>query len=156
MPNVRTFVGSVLAVWAVALATALLTWPLDATVALFVGGAAIAYVAELVVIQLGWLEHHVGPKLLGVPLYVLAGWTGTVYVAHRFALLATDGWLAVGLAAVLATAYDVTADPRGVADGHWTYHTDLGGPTYRGVTWWNFAGWLVVAGATAGLASLLL
>src|SRR6056297_1678370 len=84
MPNARTFVGSVLALWAVALATALLTWPLEATVALFVGGAAIAYVAELVVIQLGWLEHPVGPKPRGVPLYVLAGWTGVVHVAHRF------------------------------------------------------------------------
>src|SRR6056297_4306838 len=156
MPNARTFVGSVLALWVVALATALLTWPLDATVALFVGGAAIAYVSELVVIQLGWLEHHVGPTALGVPLYVLAGWTGVVYVAFRFALLATDGWFAVALAAVLATAYDAVTDPTGVADGHWTYHTDLGGPTYRGVPWWNFAGWLGVAGATAGLASLFL
>jgi uncharacterized membrane protein len=156
MPNTRTFVGSVLALWGVALATAVLTWPLEAAVALFVGGAAIAFAAELAVVQLGWLEHHVGPKLLGVPLYVLAGWTGTVYVAYRVALLATEGWPAVALAAVLATAYDVTADPRGVADGHWTYHTDLGGPSYQGVPWWNFAGWLVVAAATAGVASLFL
>jgi len=156
MPDARTFVGSVLALWAVALATALLTWPLDATVALFAGGAVVAFVAELVVIQLGWLEHHVGPQVLGVPLYVLAGWTGVVYVAYRVALLAADGWLAVALAAVVATAWDAFTDPRGVADGHWTYHTDLGGPSYRGVPWWNVAGWLVVAGATAGLASLFL
>ncbi|MDH5020945.1 carotenoid biosynthesis protein [Halobacterium rubrum] len=153
MPNTRTFVGSVLALWAVALATAVVTWPVEATVALFAGGAVVAFLAELVVVRAGWLEHHVGPKLLGVPLYVLAGWTGTVYVAYRVALLVAEGWPAVALAAVLATAYDVATDPQGVADGHWTYHTDLGGPSYRSVPWWNFAGWLAVAATTAGLAA---
>lgn len=153
MPNTRAFVGSVLALWAVALATALATWPAEATAALFGGGAVVAFLAELVAIRAGWLEHHVGPKLLDVPLYVLAGWTSAVYVAYRVALLAAEGWAAVALAAVLAAACDVVTDPRGVADGHWTYLATLGGPSYRSVPWWNFAGWLAIAAATAGLAA---
>ncbi|WP_232701475.1 carotenoid biosynthesis protein [Halobacterium wangiae] len=148
----RTFAATTVALGVVALAHALLTWPLEAVVALFGGGAVVAFVAEAVVINLGMLEHHVGPKLLGVPLYVLFGWTGAVYVAFRVALLASDGWAAVALGAVLATAYDVLVDHQGVENGHWTYTDDLSGPRRRGVPWWNFAGWLVISAVTAGLA----
>jgi uncharacterized membrane protein len=156
MPDAQEFRATVLAVGAVALGHALVTWPLAATGALFGGGAAVAFAAEAVVIRLGWLDHHVGPKLLGVPLYVLAGWTGTVYLAYRAALLATDGWPAVAAAAALATTYDLLTDHRGVADGHWTYNTTLGGPEFRGVPWWNYAGWLAVSAATAAFAHLAL
>jgi hypothetical protein len=156
MPDAQEFRATVLAVGAVALGHALVTWPLAATGALFGGGAAVAFAAEAVVIRLGWLDHHVGPKLLGVPLYVLAGWTGTVYLAYRAALLATDGWPAVAAAAALATTYDLLTDHRGVADGHWTYNTTLGGPEFRGVPWWNYVGWLAVSAATAGFAHLAL
>jgi hypothetical protein len=156
MPDAQEFRATVLAVGAVALGHALVTWPLAATGALFGGGAAVAFAAEAVVIRLGWLDHHVGPKLLGVPLYVLAGWTGTVYLAYRAALLATDGWPAVAAAAALATTYDLLTDHRGVADGHWTYNTTLGGPEFRGVPWWNYAGWLAVSATTAGFAHLAL
>jgi uncharacterized membrane protein len=156
MTDAQQFRTSVLAVGAIALGHALVTWSLPATVALFGGGAVVAFVAEAVVIRAGWLDHHVGPKLLGVPLYVLAGWTGTVYITYRVALLVAEGWLAVALAAVLATAYDVATDHRGVEDGHWTYNTTLGGPDYRGVPWWNYAGWLVISAATAALGHLAL
>ena len=148
----RTFAATTAAVGLVALAHAFLTWPLDATVALFGGGAVVAFAAEAVVINLGLLEHHVGPKLLGVPLYVLLGWTGAVYVAFRVALLATDGWAAVALGAVLATTYDVLVDHQGVEKGYWTYTDDLPGPRHRGVPWWNFAGWFAVSTITAGFA----
>jgi uncharacterized membrane protein len=123
-----------------------------ATAAFFGGGALVSFLAEAVVIRLGWLEHHVGPKALGVPLYVLFGWTGSVYVAFRVALLVTTGWTAVVVAAVLATAYDLLVDPRGVEDGHWTYTDDLPGPRRRDVPWWNFTGWLAVSATTAGIA----
>ncbi len=134
------------------LAHAALTWPAGATVAFFLGGALVAFVAEAVVIDRGWLEHHVGPHVAGVPLYVLPGWTGVVYVAFRGALLVTDGAAAVVLAAALATGYDVLTDHRGVAEGYWTYTDDLPGPRWRGVPWWNFAGWVAVSSVTAALA----
>lgn len=152
MPRARLLAATTVALGVVALVHAAFTWPPGATVALFAGGAAVAFVAEAVAVRAGWLEHHVGPKLLGVPLFVLLGWTGTVYVAFRVALLATDGWTAVVAAAVLATTYDLLTDHRGVADGHWSYTDDLPGPRYRGVPWWNFAGWFVVSCLTAGLA----
>lgn len=148
----RTYAASTVAIGLVAFAHALLTWPLEATLALFAGGALVAFVGEAVIINLGLLEHHVGPKLLGVPLFVLFGWTGVVYVCFRVALLVTTGWFAVALAAVIATALDVFTDPQGVADGYWTYTDDLPGPRHRGVPWWNYAGWVVISVVTAALA----
>lgn len=131
---------------------AALTWPVAATVAFFGGGALVAFVSEAVVIALGWLEHHVGPKLAGVPLYVLFGWTAAIYLAFRAALFVVDGPAAVLLAGVLATAYDLLTDHRGVENGFWTYTDDLPGPRWRAVPWWNFAGWLAISWVTAGLA----
>jgi uncharacterized membrane protein len=144
-----------------ALGHALVTWPPGATIALFGGGALVAFVAEAVVIRRGWLEHHVGPQLLGVPLYVLPAWTGTIYVALRLAQTVSDGWIAppgsggwvvVPLAALFATVADASFDPFGVADGYWTYTGGPSGPSYRGVPWWNAAGWFVVSTITAALA----
>jgi uncharacterized membrane protein len=152
MPDGQEFARLTVGVGMVALVHAALTWPPGAVLALFAGGAAVAFAGEAVVISLGWLEHHVGPKILGVPLYVLAGWTGISYAAIRVALLATEGVTAVALAAVLATGYDVLTDHRGVVEGHWTYTDDLPGPRYRGVPWWNFAGWLMISSVTAALS----
>ncbi|WP_226480580.1 carotenoid biosynthesis protein [Natrinema amylolyticum] len=156
MSQDRRFAGIAAAIGVVALVHAAFTWPIDATLAFFGGGALIAFVAEAVVIELGWLEHHIGPKVIGVPLYVLFGWTGTIYVAFRVALLATDGWTAVVAAGVLATTYDALTDHRGVADGHWTYTDDLPGPRHRGVPWWNLVGWFVISCLTAALAAVSL
>ncbi|WP_226004248.1 carotenoid biosynthesis protein [Natrinema salinisoli] len=156
MSQERRFAGLAAAVGVLALVHATVTWPLSATLAFFGGGAVIAFVGEAIVITLGWLEHHIGPKVAGVPLYVLFGWTGTIYVAFRGALLVTDGWTAVVAAGALATTYDVLTDHRGVADGHWTYTDDLSGPRYRDVPWWNFAGWFVISCLTASLAVVFL
>lgn len=139
-----------------ALAHAILTWPLAAALALFAGGAAVAFVAEAVVIRLGWLEHHIGPKVLDVPLYVLFGWTGVVYVSFRIALVWTDGWQAVVVAGALATGYDVLTDHRGVEEGHWTYTDDLPRLRFRSVPWWNFAGWFVISSITASFGVVFL
>ncbi len=128
------------------------TWPTTAVLAFFGGGALVAFVAEAVVVTRGLLDHHIDPMVLGVPIYVLFGWTGTVYVAFRVALFATEGWAAVGIAAVLATVYDGFVDHHGVRAGYWTYTDDLPGPRYRGVPWWNFCGWIVISAVTAALA----
>lgn len=148
----RAFALTTVALGLVALLHAALTWPPAATLAFFGGGALVALVAEAVVIKLDWLEHRIGPKVSDVPVYVLFGWTGVVYVAFRLSLLVTDGWAAVVVAAVLATTYDALTDHRGVSDGHWTYTDDLPGPRPRGVPWWNFAGWLLVSLVTAAFA----
>jgi hypothetical protein len=136
----------------IALGHAALTWPVAATVALFGGGALVAFVAEAVVIHRGWLEHHVGPKLFGVALYVLPGWTGTIYVAFRLAQTVAEGRFAVILAALVATVADALLDPFGVAAGYWTYTGGPSGPSYLGVPWWNAAGWFVVSSVSAALA----
>lgn len=148
----RAFAASTVALGVVAVGHAVVTWPARMTVAFFAGGALVAFIAEAVVIRLGMLDHHVGPKALGVPLYVLFGWTGVVYAAFRLALLVTDGWPAVALAALLATGYDALTDPRGVAEGFWSYTDDLPGPRPAGVPWWNTVGWFVISALTAGFA----
>ncbi len=148
MANSREFARLTVGVGVIAVIHAALTWPPAAVLALFGGGAAIAFAGEAVVIRLGWLEHHIGPTVLGVPLYVLAGWTGITYAAFRTALLLTDGVTAVVLAAGLATGYDFLTDHRGVTEGYWTYTDDLPGPRRQGVPWWNFAGWFTVTGVT--------
>jgi len=147
----RRFVGGSVALGGLALGHAALTWPSRATVAFFCGGAAIAVLAEAVAINAGWLDHHVGPKLAGVPLYLLPAWTGTVYVAVRIALFVTDGPTAVALAAALATTYDVLTDHRGVEEGLWSFRGGPPGPRFRGVPWWNFAGWFAISAAVAAL-----
>lgn len=152
MASDRAFAASVVAGGLSVLVHAALTWPANAVLAFFGGGAVVAFVAEAVVINLDLLEHHVGPKFLGVPLYVLFGWTTVVYVAFRVALLVVTGWQAVAVAAVLATGYDVLLDHRGVQEGGWSYTDDLPGPRHRGVPWWNYLGWFVVSSVTAALA----
>ncbi|MFB6072347.1 MAG: carotenoid biosynthesis protein [Halobacterium sp.] len=152
MASDRPFVATTVALGAAALAHAAWTWPTDAVAAFFAGGAVVVFAAEAVVVNAGWLEHHVHPKILGVPLYVVPGWLGAVYLWFRIALLAADGWPAVALCAVLAAGYDALTDHRGVEAGRWTYTDDLPGPRYRDVPWWNYAGWLAISAVTAGLA----
>jgi len=152
MTSSRTFVATTVMLGVAAYAHALLTWSLEGAVALFVGGAVLAFVGEVIVVNFGWLEHHVGPKVAGVPLYVLPGWTAIIYVAVRVALVITDGWMVVPIAAALATGYDVLADNRSVEDGYWTYTDDLPGPQHGEVPWWNYAGWFAISGVTASLA----
>lgn len=148
MDRARGFVATTVLLGLIAIIHAAFTWPVTAVVALFGGGAAIAFVAEASVITLGWLEHHVGRSVSGVPVYVLFGWVAVIYVAFRVALLITTGIPAVAIAAVLATAYDVLTDYRGVEAGYWTYTDDRPGPRFRGVPWWNYLGWLVISALT--------
>lgn len=130
---------------------AVATWPIEAVLALFVLGGAIAFLAEVTVTSLGWLQHNIGFKLFDVPVYVLFGWTAVIYGSTRFSFLVTDGWVAITLAAVLATTLDLFTDHYGVAFGFWTYLDGPRGPTMRSVPWWNFVGWFIISYVTVGL-----
>ena len=157
MDERRRFVLGTLLFAFVAIVHALLTWPLRSTLVLFLGGAAVAFVGEAVVIRLGLLRHHVGPRVLGVPLVVLLAWPSTVYVCYRAAaLVAPAGVEAAAIAAVVATVADVFQDPIGVRRGLWSYpEAWVSSPRYRDVPWWNFAGWLAVVFVTAMLVVLV-
>jgi putative membrane protein len=152
----RYEVGNV-ALFAVAMGHAAITWPPEAIVALFGGGIVIAAVAELVGVAAGLVEHELEPQVAGVPLSILLAWPAVVYVSLQVALLAVPaGVEAAALAAVLATAADVVTDPEGVANGVWHYpESQISTPRFRGVPWWNFAGWLVIVFVTALLPTLV-
>ncbi|MFB6154262.1 MAG: carotenoid biosynthesis protein [Haloferacaceae archaeon] len=145
MTPAKQFAVGATAAAALSLAHAGLTWGPAAAVGFAAVAVAAAFVAERLVLSLGLLVHHTRPQLAGVPVWALLGWVGAFYVSYRVALLAVSPALAPLAAAGLATAADVAADPRGVADGLWSYpESRLSRPRYRGVPWWNFAGWLVL------------
>lgn len=135
---------------------ALLTWPLRETVALFVGGMAIALVLEVVGVAIGVLDHHLRHQIAGVPVTILLAWPSVVYLVYRVVSLVVPGGVtAAALTAVLATAADVALDPAGVRDGVWSYpEWRFSEPRYRGVPWWNFVAWLVIVFLTAMLPTL--
>lgn len=142
---------------AIALVHAVVTWPLADVAVLFLGGATLAFVGEVATVRAGLLEHRLRPQVLGVPLVVLLAWPATVYVFYRLALLAVPpGVPAAVLAAVLATLSDVLQDPMLADRGLWDYpESAISELRYRGVPWWNFAGWLVIVFATAMLPTWL-
>ena len=152
MATGRGIVATSLLLWGVGFTHAAVTWPANAVVAFFAGGAVLTFIAEVVGINLGLLEHHVAPRFVGVPLYLLFAWTGAIYPPFRIALVVLDGWAAAALTAVIVTAYDVLTDHRGVAEGYWSYTDDLPGPRFRGVPWWNYAAWFVLGLLTSLLA----
>ena len=147
---------SIGALFLVAAVHALLTWPLRATVALFVGGAVVAFVLEVGGVATGLLEHNLRPQIAGVPVTILLVWPSVVYLAYRLALLVAPADVrAAAVAAVLATAADVLTDPNGVSEGVWHYpESRISDPRFRGIPWWNFVAWLVIVFVTAMLPSL--
>lgn len=157
MEPVRRYALITTAVAAVALAHALLTWPLADVVVLFVGGTLLAFAGEAVVVRLGLLEHRMRPRVAGVPVAILVAWPMTVYVCYRIALLVVPGGVpAAALAAIVGTLADVVMDPVGVEDGVWTYPEDpRSTPRFRGIPWWNFAGWLANVFVVAMLPSVV-
>jgi len=150
----RRLLASTVGLALVAVVHGALTWGPAATARFVVIAVVAAFVAEVAVIRLGLLEHHTGPQLVGVPLAALAGWTGSIYVAYRVAALAVDPTVAPLLAGVLATAMDVLTDPPYVEVGAWSYPpARVSEPRYRGVPWWNFAGWFVLTAAVSWAAT---
>lgn len=140
-----------LVIAAIAIAHGLETWPARALVALFAGGALLAFLAEVAVVRAGLLEHAMEPQVLGVPISVVIVWPAIVYVCLRLALLVVPAGLgAAALAAAVGTAIDLATDPVGVAEGVWTYPEHRRStPRFAGVPWWNVAGWFAIVFATA-------
>lgn len=152
----RRYGRPILLVVVAALGHGLLTWPVGRTLALFVGGAAIAFAAEVVGVQWGLVEHRLEPQVLGVPLVVIGAWPATAYVALRVALLVVPlGVGAAVLAAVIATLADVVLDPKGVEDRAWRYpRVPVSSSRYQDVPYWNFGAWLVITFLTALLPAV--
>lgn len=149
----RRYAATNAVLFVLTLGHALATWPLSDVVALFGGGIVVAFVAEAPAIRAGFFYHNLRPQVARVPVWVLLAWPSVVYVAVRAAGLLVDGAVATAaLAAVLGTSLDLFADPPAVEDGAWVYpDRPLSEPRFRGVPWWNFAGWLVVVFVTAML-----
>lgn len=149
----RRYVAGQVGLFVLALAHALLFWPVRDALALFLGGIVVAFAFEVPAIRVGLFSHHLRPRVLGVPVSVLLAWPAVVYVSVRLAGLFVVGDVATAaVAAVLATLFDAVADPPAAAEGAWNYpDTAVSDPRFRGVPWWNFAGWLLVVFLTAML-----
>lgn len=147
------FAGVLVVAGAASLVHAAVTWSLAGAIRFGLVAAGLAFVAELLVVGAGWLDHRLRPQVRGVPVAVLAGWIAATYVAYRVATLLVGPGDAPVVAATLATAADLVGDPFGVRAGFWEY-TDRGPakPRIVGVPWWNFVGWflLTLAVATVG------
>ncbi len=128
--------------------------------ALFLGsGFAIAFGMEYLGSRTGFLfgaytyTELLGPKMWGyVPLLIPLAWFMMLYPSWCIA-----GWLArdkparVAVAALAMTAWDLSLDPRMVADGAWVWHD---GGAYFGIPLTNFVGWLVTAAMIFGVWSV--
>jgi putative membrane protein len=145
------------ALFALASSHALVTWPLRATVALFVGGMGIAFVLEVLGVSLGLFRHRFRPQIASVPVTILLAWPAVIYLSHRLALLVTPAAIpAAALTAMIATAADALVEPAMVDGGAWEYpETVVSRPRIRGIPWWNFVAWSGIAFATAFLPTFV-
>lgn len=103
-------------------------------------------------------SDQLGPKVFGlVPALIPVAWFMVLYPAYavtQFVLHGVapgwsrrlGGWklaiLQSALAAVAMTAWDLSLDPRMVADGYWTWRD---GGAYFGIPLSNFAGWMITS-----------
>lgn len=87
-----------------------------------------------------------GPKVLGqVPLIVPLAWFMMLYPSWAVAGTLTSSPLSrTLLAAGAMTAWDLSLDPRMVADGAWVWE-DPGALHYFGIPLSNFVGWFITA-----------
>jgi putative membrane protein len=102
-----------------------------------------------------------GPKVLGtVPVIVPVAWFMMLYPARATADLivgevkGVHSWARIAVAALAMTAWDLSLDPRMVADGAWVWH-DAGPLNYFGIPLSNFAGWLITSAAIYAVWSVL-
>lgn len=147
-----------LALFGLAVAHGLVTWPLAPTLALFVGGVVIATLLEVIGVQAGLLRHRFRPRVAGVPVTIILGWPTVTYLFYRVALVVLPvGVGAAGLAATLATLSDVVVDPVMVRRGAWEYpESPISRPRVGGVPWWNFAAWPAAVFVTALIPTVVM
>jgi uncharacterized membrane protein len=127
-------------------------------VAMLMASFAIALTLEYLGSSYGILfgeydyTDRLGPKLLGkVPaiipiawfMMLYPSWATAGYLLTRFRLTAVPmPAVRVGIAASAMTAWDLSLDPRMVADGNWVWRA--AGP-YFGIPLSNYLGWFVTA-----------
>jgi putative membrane protein len=93
---------------------------------------------------------NLGYKALGqVPVIIPVAWFMMLYPSWETAGLLTRRMSGVKyqasrviLAALAMTAWDLSLDPRMVADGNWIWHD---GGAYFGIPLSNFAGWIITS-----------
>jgi putative membrane protein len=91
-----------------------------------------------------------GPQLLGVPVVIPLAWTMMAYPAAVMGRrIARSTTVAVVVAALALTAWDLFLDPQMVAAGHWVWQQ--GGATIAGIPLVNYAGWFVTSLAIQAL-----
>lgn len=99
------------------------------------------------------------PQLFAVPIVVSFAWAGitlTVHGALRNVAIGSPPRAAIVRIATMAlaiTAWDVFLDPQMVGEGYWRWETTS--PSFRGIPLVNYLGWMLTAGVTATLASVL-
>ncbi|MFB6170269.1 MAG: carotenoid biosynthesis protein [Haloarculaceae archaeon] len=154
MADPRRASAALLAASTLVAAHAVLTWPLRRVLTLFLGGAALVFLAEVAVVRFGLLDHAMAPRVWGVPLAAVAGWPASIYVAVRVvALLGFSPGTTALVAALLATSVNALLDPLGVRAGLWRYpDARVSGLRLWGVPWWNAAGWFVLTLVVASAA----
>ncbi len=123
-----------------------------AALAMFAAACGLALFAETLGATTGFpfgsyaYTDTLGLKIFGVvPALIPLAWMMIAYPAWeavRLVLPVAPPVTRIVLAALAVTAYDLSLDPRMVADGHWVWP---GGGSYFGIPLSNFAGWVLTA-----------
>lgn len=150
--------ASTLFVWAFALGHAV--WTLGWRHALVFFGLAfvVGLAFEAVGVATGWVyggyhySPRLGPQLFRVPVLIPMSWFMVVYLAHAVTERLTGGAgqprtasraaLACVLGAVVATAWDVVADPQMARTNLWVWEQP---GEFFGVPVQNFIGWMITS-----------
>jgi putative membrane protein len=115
---------------------------------------AVSFCSEALGVATGWVFGHyhytdlLGPKILGVPLLIQAGYVAMSYaslvtarvILNRLGTPRGGGFIGVALCgALLMVSWDVAMDPyQSTLGGDWIW--EQGGP-YFGVPFHNYLGW---------------
>lgn len=156
---------TVLAGMAIALLSRCMGWV--ASVSFAALSMAIALLSEAIAMgQFDLLAHALTPQLWGVPIPILSGWFVALAAAYGLSAALVEAWAKeeqqwlwrLGLTPVVATVYDLTVDPKGLAQGLWEWHVPgdyatqiLGKNGVAGIPWLNFVSWILITAAVTVL-----